>query len=339
MIIDIIIFTRPDRTADKQPVTVQEAAVVSVLDETVVVVIDEELTKEILDEKIRNNLDIRHGRIIDITTSAASLKEGEYPVTVLIVGDDYNRVEAQFSVLLTKDATADLSNCDRIWVVDVEAHTTQKYIVDVPYQPAVTEQRYVKDKDAVPPQGHYEDVMVEEKGHWEETVVKEAVEAQGHYETKVIEHPEVPPVTHEEQKVRYTTLYTYYDSEGHVINMITAEDLNNPDSPGFSYAYYSTENNYAIYYYETIVDEPGKAAYTEVVEEFIVDVPGEEAVVILTYVIDEPEHMERQFIVEVPGEEEQGHYETVVVKAAVAEQGHYETVQVDEVGHWEYIGC
>ena len=304
-----------------------------------VVVINEELTEEILDEKIRNNLDIKYGRIIDITTSAASLKEGEYPVTVLIVGDDYNRVEAQFSVLLTKDPTADYSNCDRIWVVDVEAHTTQKYIVDVPYQPAVTEQRYVVDKTAGEPQGHYEDVFVEEKGHWEETVITEAVEPQGHYETRTIEHPAVPAVTHQEQRSRYTFLYTYYDVDGNVIDKLTAEDVTDPDNPGFAYASYSVNYKYQIYYFETVIDEPAQEAYTEVIEEFVIDVPGEEAVIISNYVVDEPEHTEQQFIVDVPGEPEQGHYETVVVKAAVQEKGHYETVNVDEVGHWEYIGC
>ncbi len=74
-------------------------------------------------------------------------------------------------------------------VVDQEAWDEQKWVVDVAGKPAVTEQKYVKDKDEVQEVSHYEDVWVEDKGHYEQKLVKEAIPEQGHYET--VTHPEV----------------------------------------------------------------------------------------------------------------------------------------------------
>ena len=339
--LDVFIFTRPDKPVEGEvPQEVNLPATVQIKEESIVIVVDENTTDELLEERIISNLNIHHGRVIEVRTAANIEKAGEYPVKVVIVGDDYSQTSAEFSVIISTDGSVDPSTCGRVWIVDSPAHTEKRYVVDVAYQPAVTQQRYIKDADAIPEKGHYEEqwiIDVEAK----DAVYLWVVDEEAHYETVTIYHDAIPAVTHEEPVYQSTTLYTYYDAEGNIVRQLTAEDVGgNPADVIFEYDHYTADSNYQVQIgTQTVIDQPAVEAWTEEKQEWVEEKGHYDYSVVLEEAVEEQGHYGQVWVVDSPAIPEKGHWETITIKAAVEEQGHYEDVLIEEEGHYEFTEC
>lgn len=339
--LDVFIFTRPDKPVQGEvPQEVMLPATVRIKKESIVVVVDDKTTDELIEQRIRDNLSVHHGRIIEVRTSANIEKAGEYPVKVVIVGDDYSQTTAEFSVIISTDGSIDPSTCGRVWVIDSPAHTEQRYVVDVEYQPAVTQQYYVKDADAIPETGHYEEQwIIDVQG--KDPVYEWVVDQPAHFETQIIHHDAVPAVTHEEPVYKTTTLYTYYDAEGNVVRQRTAEDVgSDPTNVMFEYDHYTADSNYQVQTGTvTITDQPAVEAWDEEKQVFVAEQGHYNYSNIIEEGVEEQGHYGDVWVVDTPGVPEQGHWETTVIREAVEEQGHYEDVEVEEQGHYEFTEC
>ncbi|MBQ9037751.1 MAG: hypothetical protein IJ115_09900 [Erysipelotrichaceae bacterium] len=281
-----------------------------------------------------SNLTIGKEDTVFIDTDLNTTKAGEYKVKAEVTSKSGEKEEVTYTVIVKMPESE--KGCSLVYVVDKEAWSEEVWKVDKPAVEAVTEQRYVKDKDAVKEQSHYEDVWVDETGHYEQVLIKEAVAEQGHYET--VHHD---AVTHEEPIYETVTVYwfefddgTYFERTG-----ITGSEAN--DVFGNYCDEYGTTGHYGNRYDNiqtgstTVV---GSEAYDEQV--YVVDVPGQEAIYEQKWVVDAEGHYEKQKVIDVEAQQEQGHYETVIIKDAEPEQGHYETVIHPEEGHYEEAqGC
>ena len=143
--------------------------------------------------KPEDNLVVGEGDTYQITTDLNTTKEGTYTVNVKIFSS--SGIEDNKSFTVKVNAPKSEKGCELVYVVDTPETTEKKWIIDKPGKPAVTKQKYVKDKDEVKEVSHYEDVWVDDKGHYEKVLIKEAVPEQGHYETIVIT-PAVEEVGH-----------------------------------------------------------------------------------------------------------------------------------------------
>lgn len=202
---------------------------------------------------------------------------GKYPISVY-VDDEYL---GKFTVEVKEFVEKTEDGC-RKWVIDVH------------------ESAEIKEE------GHYEDVWVEEVGHWEERVITPGEPEEGHYEMAHFD-----AVTHQEDIYEDTTVYWFKYANGIVQTMddITAEQAQaiaevDPDIVEYGY---DVEHNYV----ETITVVDSEAYDGEI---WVVDKEAVPAVTEQYWVVDAPGHYEQQWIIDVeprPAVKEQGHWEPV----------------------------
>lgn len=170
----------------------------------------------------------------------------------------------------------------------------RKWVIDVHESPEVKEE------------GHYEDVWVEEVGHWEERVITPGEPEEGHYEMAHFD-----AVTHEENIYEDVTVYWFRYADGSTQNMegITAEEaqaIADADSEIVEYGY-DVEHRFV----ESITVVDSEAYDGEI---WVVDKEAVPAVTEEYWVVDVPAHSEQQWIIDVqakPAVKEQGHWEPV----------------------------
>lgn len=164
----------------------------------------------------------------------------------------------------------------------------------------------VHESAEVKEEGHYEDVWVEEVGHWEERVITPGEPEEGHYEMAHFD-----AVTHEESIYEDVTVYWFRYADGSTQNMegITAEQaqaIADADSEVVEYGY-NVEHRFV----ETITVVDSEAYDGEI---WVVDKEAVPAVTEEYWVVDVPAHSEQQWIIDVqakPAVKEQGHWEPV----------------------------
>lgn len=203
-------------------------------------------------------------------------KLGNYPIIVYVDGKNIGsfNVEVREYIEKTEDGC-------------------RKWVIDVHEAPEVREE------------GHYENVWVEEVGHWEETVISPAEPEEGHYETVHIEYS-----AHEEDIYETVVSYWFEYSDGStsIMEGISAEEAANIARDDSVINYGSTEEQK---YIETITVVDSEEHDEDV---WVVDKEYVPAVTEDHWVVDTAAHYEQRWIIDVPGHpaiEEQGHWEPV----------------------------
>ena len=309
-----------------------------------------------------------NGEQIKNLNETKSYDVGEYDVVL-----SYDEKEVSYKVKVVG------AECELVWVVDKEAWTEEKYVVDVPYQAEKGHYETVVVKEAVPEKGHYEDVYivdvpyqpaVEEKGHYEQKWVVDspAVGEKGHYETKIVHHDGVhhPAETHEETIYETWKGRQAYDIGDDGKQIFFEVEYFSPAQCNSDYLYSYFTNKYGDHFAgyrqtgdtkevaigtKTVVDKEAwdEPAWDEETQVWVVDTPAQEEKGHFEeeYVIDQPAkpevkeqgHQEKKWIVDSPAIPAVTEQKYVKDTDEIAEQGHYEKIEHEEVGHYEFIEC